>query len=110
MPNFPALYATNASANFLLNIGIAHLDNTLKPLVTYLRRELVKQGHHLLTPSDPQYASGIVSLAHETPEARMAELAEQGIIVWGGDGRIRIAVHLYNDAGDVSRVLAALRP
>lgn len=110
MPNFPALYATNASVNFLLNLGIANIDNTLKPLVTHLRRELSKQGHHLLTPADPAYASGIVSLAHETPEAKMAELAEQRIIVWGGDGRIRISVHLYNDADDIHRLLAALHP
>lgn len=110
MPNFPALYATNASANFLLNLGIANIDNTLKPLVTHLRRELHKQGHNLLTPANPTYASGIVSLAHETPEAKMADLAEKGIIVWGGDGRIRISVHLYNDAGDIERLLAALRP
>lgn len=109
MPNFPALYATNASANFLLNIGIETIDNTLKPLVAHLREELSRQGRHLLTPAGPAYASGIVSLAHATPELKMEELAQQGVIVWGGDGRLRISVHLYNDVSDVERVLGALR-
>ena len=110
MPNFPALYATNASVNFLLQAGVANIDHTLKPLMATLRAELAKQGHQLLTPADPIYASGIVSLTHATPEAKMAELEQKGVIVWGGDGRIRISVHLYNDASDIDSCLAALRP
>ena len=31
------------------------------------------------------------------------ELAEEGIIVWGGDERIRISLHVYNDLDDVNR-------
>ncbi|MFN0104173.1 MAG: aminotransferase class V-fold PLP-dependent enzyme [Bryobacteraceae bacterium] len=109
MPNFPAIYALNASANFLLNRGIETIDDTLKPLVAHLRQSLVEQGRQLLTPPGKEFASGIVSFASQAPEALMASLAEQGVIVWGGDGRVRISVHLYNDAADIDRCLAALR-
>jgi cysteine desulfurase/selenocysteine lyase len=108
MPNFPALYALNASANFLLNIGIENIDNTLKPLVAKLRQGLAGQGRHLLTPPGAEYASGIVAFAAEEPETLMAQLAEKNVIVWGGDGRVRVSVHLYNDEADIDRCLAAL--
>ena len=31
------------------------------------------------------------------------------VIVWGGDGRVRLSAHLYNDHEDASRCLAALK-
>jgi selenocysteine lyase/cysteine desulfurase len=109
MPNFPALYALNASANFLLNIGIEQIESTLRPLVAKLRQGLIDQGRELLTPPGAEFASGIVSFASESPEALMANLAGKGVIVWGGDGRVRISIHFYNDAADIERCLAALR-
>jgi selenocysteine lyase/cysteine desulfurase len=108
MPNFPALYALNASARFLLDWGIENIDNTLKPLVARLREGLAGQGRTLLTPPGAEYASGIVAFAAEEPEALMARLAENSVIVWGGDGRVRMSVHVYNDESDIDRCLAAL--
>jgi selenocysteine lyase/cysteine desulfurase len=30
------------------------------------------------------------------------------VLVWAGDGRVRLSVHAYNDEADVARALAAL--
>jgi selenocysteine lyase/cysteine desulfurase len=30
------------------------------------------------------------------------------VLVWAGDGRIRVSAHLYNDRDDVARFFAAL--
>jgi len=38
----------------------------------------------------------------------MARLEEHGIVVWGGDGRVRASLHYYNDATDVDHYTAAL--
>jgi selenocysteine lyase/cysteine desulfurase len=35
-------------------------------------------------------------------------LREAGVLVWGGDGRVRLSVHAYNDEADVARALEAL--
>ena len=35
-------------------------------------------------------------------------LRENGVLVWAGDGRIRLSVHAYNDEADVARALAVL--
>lgn len=109
MPNFPAIYAMNASVAYLSAIGIANIDNALKPLVAALREGLVQQGRTLLTPPDPEFASGIVSFADPAGETTAAALAEKGVIVWGGDGRVRVSVHLYNGEADIARCLDALR-
>jgi len=108
MPNFPALYAMNASVRFLLEIGVPQIDLQLKGVVARLRDGLAAQGRELLTPAGAEYASGIVSFASETPEALMAQLETRGVIVWGGDGRVRASLHLYNDESDVDRCLEAL--
>ncbi len=109
MPNFPALFAISAGIEVLLSVGVDRLDQELRPLVKVLRDGLEEQGHTLLTPAGPEFASGIVSIECDDPEARAAWLASQGVIVWGGDGRMRMSVHLYNDENDIERCLDAFR-
>lgn len=109
MPNFPGLFVLKAGIDFLLSIGVDRLDRELRPLVKTLRDGLEKQGLNLLTPAPPEFASGIVSFRCSESAAKADELAEKGVIVWGGDGRIRISVHVYNDQDDISRCLEAIK-
>lgn len=109
MPNFPAMFALNAGIEYLLSIGVERIDNELRPLVRKLRAGLCNEGLKMLTPAEPEYASGIVSFECQEPEAKAAWLAEQGVIVWGGDGRIRLSLHIYNDDVDVDRCLQTIR-
>jgi selenocysteine lyase/cysteine desulfurase len=50
-----------------------------------------------------------VSFECDDSAATAAWLAEQNVIVWGGDGRIRISVHAYNDKTDIDRCLDAIQ-
>ncbi len=108
MPNFPAMYALCGSVEFLLQQNVARLDRTLRPLVNGLRQGIARMGFELLTPPGEEYASGIVSFSHPACEQFRAALAQQGIIVWAGDGRVRASAHLYNDAEDMNRFLSVL--
>lgn len=109
MPNFPAIYAMKASMEFLGSLGVEAIDTALCPIVRRLRDGLADQGFFLLTPQEPRFASGIVSFACAQPEQVASELARQGVIVWGGDGRVRISVHLYNDLADIEHCLQAIK-
>ena len=109
MPNFPALFAISAGIEVLLSVGVDRLDQALRPLVKVLRDGLEEQGRTRLTPAGPEFASGIVSIECDDPEARAAWLASQGVIVWGGDGRIRMSGNPYNDENDIERCLDAFR-
>jgi len=108
MPNFPSLYALGQSLRFFLEAGVDSIDNELRPVVAQLRQGLERLGCDLLTPAGAEYASGIVAFAHPKAAEIGAALERQGVIVWGGDGRVRASVHLYNDARDVERYLSAL--
>jgi len=108
MPNFPAIYALREGLNAILAEGPERIHAALKPLVQDLRQGLVDRRFDLLTPSEPQFASGIVSFTHENPEWLSAQLARQRVVVWAGDGRVRVSVHLYNDRSDIHRFFSAL--
>lgn len=113
MPNFPAIYVLRRSLEYLLGIGPRLLDAALQPLVTRARDGLAALGLDVLTPPEPEYASGIVSFLHPLAEKIGQVLDREGVIVWAGDGRLRASVHVYNDAEDISRflgILAALLP
>ena len=108
MPNFPAIYALKVGVDYLLQFGVERIDRELRPVIAELRQGLEALGLDLLTPAEPDYNSGIVSFAWPSPESLALELERQGIIVWGGDGRVRVSAHLYNDRDDIRRCLEAL--
>jgi selenocysteine lyase/cysteine desulfurase len=109
MPNFPAIFAIKAGIDFLLSVGVERIDRELRPFVKRLRDGLAAQGLDLLTPATPEFASGIVSFRCDEPAEIAARMGAEGVIVWGGDGRIRVSVHVYNDENDVDRCLHVLR-
>ncbi len=108
MPNFPGIYALREGLNTILAEGPDRIDATLKPMVRDLRQGLAERGYELLTPAGPEFASGIVSFTHENPEWLGAALARERVIVWAGDGRVRVSVHLYNTPSDIERFFAVL--
>ena len=94
--------------NTILAEGPERIDERLRPLVRELRAGLAERGLDLLTPAGEEFASGIVAFTHHKPEWLGAELARQNVIVWAGDGRVRVSVHLYNNAADIGSFFAAL--
>ena len=108
MPNFPGIYALQAGLRHVISAGPVEIDRRLRPLVARLRSGLEERKCDLLTPPDGELASGIVSFAHPEAERLGAQLAERGVVVWSGDGRVRASVHLYNDASDVDAYFRAL--
>lgn len=107
-PNFPGAFALTTGMNFLLGLGIARIHAELRPRVQRLREGIVALGLTPLTPESPEYDSGIVSFEHSQPQELGKRLAAEDVIVWSGDGRVRAAVHIYNDEADIERFLAVL--
>jgi selenocysteine lyase/cysteine desulfurase len=108
MPNFPAIYALREGLNTILAEGPERIHAALQPLVRDLRQGLAERGFQLLTPAGGQFASGIVSFAYDRPEWLGSQLAAHGVVVWAGDGRVRVSMHLYNDRSDLENFFAAL--
>jgi cysteine desulfurase / selenocysteine lyase len=108
MPNFPSIYALHESLRFLLDLNLEVVYEQLRPLVERLRLGFERLGCDMLTPSGSNRASGIVAFSHPQSDVIGSALEQEGIILWGGDGRVRTSVHLYNDMEDVDRCLSAL--
>jgi selenocysteine lyase/cysteine desulfurase len=108
MPNFPGIYALQAGLRHVISADPQEIDRRLRAVVARLRSGIEERGFDLLTPSQPAFASGIVSFAHADAERIGRQLAERGVVVWSGDGRVRSSVHLYNDASDIDSYLHAL--
>lgn len=108
MPNFASLYAINASLRYLQSLDLRSEQQRTNGLVRDLRARLAALGLPLLTPAGQEFTSGIVSFEHPDGEGVMRRLEERGIVVWGGDGRVRASLHYYNDATDVNHYVDVL--
>lgn len=83
------------------------LDHVLA-LGDELMAGLRARGHRVLTPESHEERAGNICFLAEDAAGLTARLAQRGALVWGGDGRIRVSVHLYNDRDDVRAFLDAL--
>lgn len=108
MPNFAALYAVQASIQYLLTVHLASEQERVNRLCRDLRRRLAEFGLSLLTPPEEAYTSGIVAFEHPDGRGVMQRLGQRGVVAWGGDGRVRASLHYYNEASDVDQLMNAL--
>lgn len=110
MPNYLGMYVLENALNFLLAIGIDTVAMHNARLVELVMCGLERLGVELLTPPQPDRRGSIVSFATSRDAEITRELGERGITVWGRDGRVRIAPHLYNTEEDIESFLTRLDP
>ena len=67
-----------------------------------------REGVTLVTPSDPAFRAGIVSVAPRDPVWTSARLDSAGVAHSLREGFIRLSPHVYNTEGEVDRALAVL--
>ncbi|HWB11052.1 MAG TPA: aminotransferase class V-fold PLP-dependent enzyme [Pirellulales bacterium] len=108
MPNFPAVYAIRASLDYLRQIGVPAIDRRARPLVLACLDGLRKLPVELLTPPEPEHLAGILAFRHPKAEAIHQHLRARQVHVMSHAGRLRVALHGYNTAEDVEKLLQEL--
>jgi selenocysteine lyase/cysteine desulfurase len=102
-----------ASIAMLSSLGFERIDEHARRLATHLVDRVTELGWRpFRPPSDPSAASHIVSLRHadHDPGVTAQRLASESRIVCGvRAGGLRISLHVYNDGGDVDRLVEALK-
>jgi selenocysteine lyase/cysteine desulfurase len=104
-------------------LGLAVLDNALAHLEV-LAPEVVERhalglggrlieglrsrGFTVLTPEAPAERAGNVCFLADDAAGLAERLAGLRVLVWGGEGRIRVSPHVHCDAEDVDRFFEAL--
>jgi selenocysteine lyase/cysteine desulfurase len=104
-------------------LGLAVLDNALERLERLaleaverhaqvlgaaLIEGLKARGWPVLTPGAPEERAGNVCFLATDAAGLAAALAARRVLVWGGEGRIRVSPHVHCDPDDVERFFAAL--
>jgi cysteine desulfurase / selenocysteine lyase len=93
---------------YLDAIGIERIERHVLALGDLLWHSLRDRGFELLTPEDAANRGPNVCFAWDDTAGLVAALAARDVLIWGGDGRIRISLHAYNDQDDIERLLAGL--
>ncbi|BBH24623.1 aminotransferase [Paenibacillus baekrokdamisoli] len=108
-PSYPTVYATNFSAGFLLEQGIERIEQHILSLGSRLIEQLTDLGFEVMTPAAPHNRAGNISVASDRGEQIAEMLRVHNIYVWGGDGRFRVSVHLFNDTEDLDKLVDTLK-
>ncbi len=108
MPNFVSLYALDAALRYLEGVGLEAISHHADPLVREVYAGLSALGIQPLCPLREGRATGIVSFKHARSAEMHTALEAADIHVMHQAGRVRLALHGYNTAQDVARVLEVL--
>ena len=107
-PPFLPVYVLESALRILDGLDVSAVEAHVLALGGTLRAGLVKLGLPVLTPEAPEERAGNIVFASERCLEIERSLREVGVLVWAGDGRVRLSVHAYNDEADVARALGAL--
>ena len=107
-PPFLPVYVLESALRTLDGLDVRAVEAHVLALGGTLRAGLVKLGLPVLTPEPPEERAGNIVFASDRCLEVEQALRELGVLVWAGDGRVRLSVHAYNDEADVARALGAL--
>jgi cysteine desulfurase/selenocysteine lyase len=105
MPNYLGLYVLEASLQGILDIGVEKIAQHNESLVDRLMAGYAELGIVLLTPTDGARRASIVAIEEPHCVGIARQLGDEGFIVWGKGGRIRVAPHFFNNLVDIERYL-----
>ena len=107
-PPFLPVYVLESALRTLDRIDTRASEAYVLALGGTLRAGLVKLGLTVLTPEAPEERAGNIVFATDRSLEVGRALQDAGVLVWAGEGRVRLSVHVFNDETDVARALAAL--
>lgn len=108
-PAFAEVAGLGAAVDLLAALNLHRVQEHALTLAGAARSALEECGLQILTPKDPDRHAGNVAFAHPEGETVARRLAEKGVLLWGGDGRLRASFHVMNDLRDVDRLIDALK-
>ena len=94
------------SLGYILEVGVEKIQAHRQPLLRRLQTELPRLGFQPMTPADS--TSPIVTFAKEDMREVAARLKRAQVDIAVYPHRMRISPSVYNDQGDVDKLLAAL--
>lgn len=107
-PSYPTIYSLQFTTSLLLDVGITNIEKHVLQLGEALLPQLKGLDLELLTPLDPNHRAGNIAFKCSNGERVAEELRKENVFVWGGDGRVRVSLHLFNDSRDITTFIQKL--
>jgi cysteine desulfurase/selenocysteine lyase len=107
-PSYPTIYALNASTQLLLEIGIEKIEPHIAALGQRLIEQLQQLHYTVMTPTPSDERAGNISFRCNHAVEVAEHLLHNNVYVWGGDGRVRASIHLFNDESDIHKLISLL--
>ncbi len=108
-PNHVGFVCQNEALAYILELGVENIRAHVRPLMDRLRKGLPAVGYQSLTPDGND--SPIATFLVPDPEKARKALKRAGVIVSlrnGKPGQMRVSPSVFNNAGDVDRLVEAL--
>jgi cysteine desulfurase/selenocysteine lyase len=108
-PAHAPVYVLAEALDYLATYDMHAVQAHVQSLTVLMLERLRELQIPTLTPADP--ARHGASVCVPTPKARaiVDAMAENGVLAWNGQGRVRFSFHGYNTRHDVDRAIDALR-
>lgn len=107
---FLQLWALAAGTRYLNEIGVeriyAHNLALLDPLIEFVHDS---DYYTLQSSTEPQHRSSFISIGSPAGVDLQKHLLMQGFLLVFREGGVRVAVNFYNTAGEIEKLIAALR-
>lgn len=107
--SYSAHYQLSRALAFLSHFPPLAVERHVELLTNRLIKGLAEAGLKVVTPNSWNQRGGNVCFLSENAERLQADLSSQRIQVIGGQGRVRVSPHLFNDVEDIDRFMRALR-
>lgn len=105
---FGSIYCLEDAVRILSGIGAERIEDHVLDLGGRLRQGIADLGWRVLTPAPRDQRAANVAFATDDSDRVEREFFKRSVLVWSGDGRIRLSLHAYSDEEDVDRALHAL--
>ncbi len=101
-------YLLRESLDYLDSYGIDAIAAHLRRLSGRLVEGMTTLGLDVMTPAEPGSRAGNAAFARSDTRSVMRKASEDGLLVWGDNGRIRASAHLFTTRGDIELFLDRL--
>jgi len=101
-------YLLRESLAYLESFGIEAIAAHNRKLAERLIAGLADLGLEVMTPAGAERHAGNVCFRCADPEAVMRRAAQENILIWSDNGRVRVSVHLFTTEEDVETFLERL--
>lgn len=104
-PALTEIAALGEGARALADLGLDQVQEHDMVLTDQVYEGFVNLGLTVTTPPDRNARLASVSFLHPKGSLVADQLADRGVYVWGGDGRVRASSHVMTNTADVSRLI-----